>query len=408
MDDKILYTYADLVVKMGVNLQKNQHLEIFSPTECEDFALILAEVGYKNGAKKVNITWRNENLNRLTYTYAKAEDLEIIPEYLVKSKEFLMEEKACYIVIDADDPECYKGLDEEKITRHQTALSKALRHYNDCIMSNGIRWCICAMPSNDWAKIVFPNSENAYEDLFNAIVKTMRLDTADPVDAWRKHVLTMNKHADFLNKHKFSTLYIKSDNGTDLKVGLADGHIWMPAEEMAQDGVKFVANMPTEEIFTAPHKYKVDGVLKNALPLSYNGNLIDDFTIEFKDGKIINYTAKKGYDTLKGLIETDEGTHYLGEVALIGKNSPIAKSGLLFYNTLFDENASCHLAIGKAYPTNVLGGEKLSIDELDKLGVNDSIEHVDFMIGTKDLKVIGETEDGKKITIFDDGDWVID
>ena len=408
MNKDILFKYADLVIKMGVSLQKNQHLEILSPTECEEFALILAEAGYKNGAKRVNITWRNEKLNRLTYTYAKAEDLEIIPDYLIKSKEFLMEEKACYIVIDADDPECYKGLDEEKITRHQTALSKALRHYNDCVMSNGIRWCICAIPSENWAKLVFPNSENAKGDLFEAILKTMRLNEPDPVKAWKDHVALMNKHAKFLNDHKFESLLFKSDNGTNLSVGLADGHIWMPAEEKAQDGVNFIANMPTEEIFTAPHKYKVNGVLKNALPLSYNGNLIDGFSIEFKDGKIVNYTADKGYDTLKGLIETDEGTHYLGEVALIGKNSPIAKSGLLYYNTLFDENASCHLAIGKAYPTNVANGEKLSISELDKLGVNDSIEHVDFMIGTSDLSVIGIDKDGNKTPIFTDGDWCID
>jgi aminopeptidase len=236
----------------------------------------------------------------------------------------------------------------------------------------------------------------------------MRLDKDDPVKEWREHVATMKRHAEFLNKHNFEYLVIKNGLGTDLKVCLAIDHEWMPAEELAQDNIPFIANMPTEEIFTAPHKTKVDGVLKNALPLAYNGNIIDGFTIEFKDGKIVNYTADKGYVTLKGLIETDDGTHYLGEVALIGKNSPIAKSGLLFYNTLFDENASCHLAIGKAYPTNILGGEKLTTTELDKLGVNDSIEHVDFMIGTKDLKIVGETCDGTLITIFDDGDWAID
>ena len=239
------------------------------------------------------------------------------------------------------------------------------------------------------------------------IAKTIRLDSADPVDAWKEHVALLDKRAQFLNGNDFEYLHFTSNNGTDLKVGLANEHNWLSAKEKDCHGMPFIANMPTEEIFTAPHKLKVDGRLVSALPLCYNGQIIDNFTIDFKKGKIVSFSAEKGYETLKGLIYTDKGTLRLGEVALIGKNSPIAKSGVLFYNTLFDENASCHLAIGKGYPTTIKNGENLSKKELSSLGLNDSIEHVDFMIGNTDLSVIGVRKDQTKIVLFEDGDWII-
>ena len=274
-------------------------------------------------------------------------------------------------------------------------------------MSNAIRWCVVSVPTKEWAKKVFPNSKNPEQDLSNQIERAMRLDAYNPIEAWQEHIETLNKRADFLNKQRFSSLLFKNAKGTDLRVGLSQNHVWLCAQEMAKDGVKFVANMPTEEIFTAPHKDRVDGVLKSAMPLCVNGQIIDNFTIEFKKGKIVSFSAEKGYEALKRLIDTDNGTKRLGEVALIGKNSPIAKSNVLFYNTLFDENASCHLAIGKAYPTTILGGDKLTIAELKKLGANDSTEHEDFMIGTDDLSVIGVKENGEKIQLFDNGEWVI-
>lgn len=274
-------------------------------------------------------------------------------------------------------------------------------------MSNAIRWCIVSVPTKEWAKRVFPTSFNPEQELSNQIEMAMRLDAYSPVEAWQEHIEILNKRADFLNKQRFSFLLFKNSIGTNLKVGLSQNHVWLCAEEKAKDGINFVANMPTEEVFTAPHKDKVDGVLKSAMPLCLNGQIIDNFTIEFKKGKIVSFSAEKGYDALKQLIETDDGTKRLGEVALIGKNSPIAKSKVLFYNTLFDENASCHLAIGKAYPTTILGGDKLTISELKKLGANDSTEHEDFMIGTPDLSVIGVKENGESVQIFSDGEWVI-
>ena len=274
-------------------------------------------------------------------------------------------------------------------------------------MSNGIRWCVVSVPTKAWAKQVFPNTENPELELSKAIIKTMRLDTPDPTKAWQEHVEKLEKRAEFLNSAKFEYLHFKNNSGTDLKVGLADDNIWINAQELAKDGVKFVANMPTEEIFTAPHRMKVNGTLRSAMPLCENGQVIDEFTITFKQGKIVDFDAKVGYDALKKLIETDSGTYRLGEVALIGKNSPIAQSGILFYNTLFDENASCHLAIGKGYPSTILGGDKLTLAELKEKGVNDSTEHIDFMIGTPDMEITGVKKDGSKFKLFSDGDWTI-
>jgi aminopeptidase len=235
----------------------------------------------------------------------------------------------------------------------------------------------------------------------------MRLDYENPTLEWDKHIQTLERRASFLNDKNFEYIHFKNAKGTDLMVGLANDHQWISAREKAQDGIHFVANMPTEEVFTAPHREKVDGTLVSALPLCENGQIIDEFSITFKKGKIVDFTAKKGYETLKHLIETDSGTRRLGEIALIGKNSPVAKCNTLFYNTLFDENASCHLAIGKAYPTTVKNGESYSIKQLKEMGVNDSTEHIDFMIGTPDLQVTGIAKDGTKTTLFVDGEWVI-
>ena len=399
--------YAELAIRFGVNLQKGQHLEIICPTECEDFGLTIAEEGYKRGAKTVHITWQNQKADRLNYIYAKTEDLCQIPKWFVMQKEALIDENACYVCIDSDDPMAYSGLDEEKISKHISAKVKAIKKYHDGVMANAIRWCVVSAPSKKWADMVFDGDVNSVEKLTNAIAMTMRLNEPDPVLSWTNHVKKLNAHADYLNSKNYSELHFTSSNGTNLHVGLCDDHVWCPAVEKAQDGVEFIANMPTEEVFTAPHKNRVNGVLKSALPLAVNGNVVDNFTITFKDGKITDFTAEKGYETLKQLIETDEGTHYLGEVAIIGKNSPIAKSGILFYSTLFDENASCHLAIGKGYPSSVKNGFNLSEKELLEKGLNDSVEHVDFMIGTADTKIIATTKTGEKEVIFDNGEWTI-
>ncbi len=399
--------YAELCIKIGVNLQKGQSLCINSPVECADIARYIAEAAYKHGAKKVLVDYRDEKLSRIKYDHETIETLKEVPQWFIDKKNDIVKEKMCVISIAAGDPSIFAGVDPEKLKASSIATRTALKEYQAASMSNVIRWLVVSVPTEAWAKQVFPGAENPVDKLWDAIALTMRLNEKDPTAAWEKHIATLNRRAMFLNGHDFDYLHLTSKNGTDLKVGLALGHIWCAAQEMAQDDIAFTANMPTEEIFTAPHKYNVNGVVKNALPLVNQGNIIDDFSITFKDGRVVDYSAKKGYDALKNIIETDEGSRSIGEVALIGKGSPIHKLGLLFFNTLFDENASCHLALGKAYPTTVKNGSKMTLEELDKIGVNDSMEHCDFMVGTEDMDIVGVTKKGEKVQLFKDGEWVV-
>ena len=407
LSGKILDGYAELVIRLGVNLQNGQGLEISCPVEKREVAQALCEAAYRAGAKIVRVRWNDEIIDKLGYEYADTSALTEIPKWFVDSKNYLVENGFCYVAVAAEDPSIFNGIPSEKLAAVARAKSKALKKFSDSVMANGVRWCVVSVPTEAWAKQVFPNAENPLEELSNAIEKTMRLDGINPLKLWEEHISELDRHAKFLNDKNFEYLHFRSSSGTDLKIGLANEHVWLSAREVAKDGLPFIANMPTEEVFTAPHRLKADGILKSALPLALNGQIIDDFSITFEKGKIIDYSAKIGYGALKNLIETDEGTLRLGEVALIGKNSPIAKSGILFYNTLFDENASCHLAIGKAYPTTVKDGDKLSLKELKEKGLNDSVEHVDFMIGTSDLSVIGIDANGNETPVFIDGDWAI-
>lgn len=407
MDEKTLKKFARLVLSIGVNLQKNQGLEVICPVEKSEVAVAFTEEAYKLNAKIVNIRWYSERTDRLNYIYADKKALCDIPKWYIDSKNYLVEKGFCYVAISAEDPSAFQDVPADKIASVTKARGKLLKNYFEKVMANEIRWCVASVPSEPWAKKVFPNSLDPQKDLSRAIEKSMRLNAKDPVKEWQDHVENLRKKAKFMNDNDFEYLYFKNSLGTDFKVGLCEDAIWTAAEETAKDGVKFVANMPTEEVFTAPHRLKAEGVVKSAMPLSYEGQLIENFSLTFKKGKVVDFSAEKGYDALKSLIETDEGTHRLGEVALIGKNSPIAKSGILFYNTLFDENASCHIALGNGYPTTVKNGADLSVKERKAKGLNDSIDHVDFMIGTKDLSVTGIKRDGSLVAIFKDGEWAI-
>ena len=404
---KKLYDFAELVLGVGVNLQKGQGLEIVCPVEKSEVAVAFSEKAYEMGARIVNVRWSCEKTDRVNYLYAEEEALTDIPKWFVDSKNYLVKKGFCYVAIDAEDPSAFKDVPSEKLAAVSKKKSKLLKAFSDEVMSNGIRWCVVSVPTESWAKKIFPAAADPVEELSSAIEKTMRLDEKNPLEAWQKHIDTLNRRAEFMNAKNFEYLHYTSANGTDLMLGLAVNHVWVSAQEKAKDGVPFVANMPTEEIFTAPHKAKINGVVKSALPLSYNGQIIENFSFTFKRGKVVDFSAEKGYDVLKKLLETDSGTLSLGEAALIGKNSPIAKSGILFLNTLFDENASCHLALGKGYPTTVKGGAEMTVKELKKLGVNDSVEHVDFMIGSPDLSVTGIGYDKSETPLFVDGEWVI-
>ena len=382
-------------------------LEIICPVEKSQVALAITKKAYQLGASIVRVRWSCEGLDKLNYTNATTKELCDIPKWLVESKNDLVKRNFCYVAISSENPKAFDGIPAEKISAVNVAKSKAMKKFFENVTTNKIRWCVVSVPTKEWAKVVFPQSKNAEQDLANAIIMNMRLDKEDPIAEWNKHVEQLDSHVRFLNENNFEYLEFTNKSGTNLKVGLCQDHVWQSAKELAWDGVSFIANLPTEEVFTAPHRLKVEGTVKGAKPLCINGQIIDRFSLTFKKGKIVDFSAEVGYDALKSLIHTDSGTCRLGEVALIGKNSPIAKSGILFYNTLFDENASCHVALGKAYPTTVKNGNSLSIKQLTMLGANNSIEHEDLMIGTPDVNVVGITHNGKRIQLLEDGDWVI-
>lgn len=407
MNNTFLEKYAELVVKTGINIQKNQILVISSPIECAFFTRKIAEIAYKEGAKDVVINWGDELFSKIRFLNAPEEVFEEFPEW---QKEFYLSyvnQGAAFLSISASDPELMKDVNPERMLKARRTSSVALAEYREKLMSNKNVWSIVSVPTKAWATKVFPNlsEEEAINKLWEYIFKAVRADKEDPVLAWEEHKNNLKKNISFLNNNKFKYLKYKNSLGTDLKIELSEGHIWLGGSDYTPDGLEFIANMPTEEVFTLPKKDGVNGTVVSSMPLNSNGNLIENFSITFENGKIVDFKAEKGYDTLKNIIATDEGAHYLGEVALVPYDSPISNLKTIFFNTLFDENASCHLAIGNAYPVCIKNGEEMSKEELDKNGVNSSLTHVDFMVGTKDLQIIGVTSEGNEIQIFKDGNF---
>lgn len=408
MYNQDLEKYAHLILTIGLNLQKNQLLVINSPIECAYFTRIVAETAYKEGARDVVIVWKDELFSKIRFINAPEEVFEEFPNWQKELYISYMNEGAAFLSIASNDPELMKEVNPVRLMKAQKAGNIALKEYRENLMSNKNVWCVISVPTASWAKKVFPQvAENKQIDkLWKAIFKTVRVDQPNPIDAWQLHKAKLKKRIDYLNSLGLRTLHYKNALGTDLTIELPEGHLWLGGSEFTPEGLEFVANMPTEEVFTLPQRTGVNGKVISSMPLNYNGNLIEKFGLTFKNGCIIDFFAEKGYEALKNLIETDEGSHYLGEVALVPYDSPISNSKILFYNTLFDENASCHLAIGKAYPVCLKNGNSLNPEELKNAGVNDSLVHEDFMIGTSDLEIIGITAAGKEIPIFKAGNFI--
>jgi len=409
MDNILLTKYANLIVKTGLNLQPKQILVISSPIECADFTRLVSQLAYQAGAQDVVIQWKDELFSKIRFLQAPDEVFEEFPEW---QKEFYLSyvhQGAAFLNISASDPELMKDVNPERMTKAQKASSTALKDYRDRLMSNKNVWCVVSIPTASWAKKVFPNlsEQESIEKLWEVIFKTVRVNTENPVVSWEEHKANLKTRMNFLNSLALKSLHYKNSLGTDLIIELPEGHIWLGGSEFTPEGLEFIANMPTEEVFTLPYKTGVNGKVVSSMPLNYNGNLIEQFFLTFKHGRVVDYGAEKGYETLKTIIETDDGSHFLGEVALVPYDSPISNSNILFYNTLFDENASCHLALGKAYPVCLKHGVHMSQADLIKSGVNDSLIHVDFMIGTNDLEIIGRTSDGKEIPVFNKGNFVL-
>jgi aminopeptidase len=406
----LLDKLANLAVQIGANVQKDQIVVVNAPTQAAEIARKVVKNAYEAGAKKVIVNWRDELTNRYSFDYETIESLQQIPQYAIDKMHFFVDNGACVISIVSPVPGANKGVDPSKMQAAGIASSKALNFYREHMMGNKSQWTIIAAANSVWAKKVFPDLEEneAIEALWEAIFNASRVqEKTDPIKEWNEHNATLIAHNKILNDHQFEYLHFTNNLGTDLKIKLVDNHVWSGGQEKTTNKVTFNPNIPTEENFTMPHKYGVNGKVVATKPLDYQGNLIEDFWLEFKDGKVINYDAKKEKATLKNLLEFDEGSSYLGEVALISHNSPISKANILFFNTLFDENASCHLALGRAYPMNITGGTEMEIKDLEKLGYNNSMAHSDFMFGSEDMNIVGIKKNGEKVQIFKDGNFVI-
>jgi aminopeptidase len=402
-----LERYAELVVKNGVNVQKGQDLSISAPIFAVDFVRMVTKKAYEAGARRVNFRWVDDELTLTRYTYAPEESFETFPEWEAKALEAQAENGSAFLSIYTPNPELLKDVDPERVSKSNKVAGTALKTFSSYQMADKVRWSLVSVPSELWAKNLFPElgKEEGMAKLWDTIFKMTRADQNDPVAAWETHKTNLNQKASYLNNKKYKKLHYKAP-GTDLSIEFHPKHLWNTAANVT-GGVDFIKNIPTEEVYTLPLKTGINGKVTATMPLNYSGNLIEELSLTFEEGCIVDYSAKSGLETLKHLIETDEGSHYLGEVALVPHNSPISESGLLFFNTLYDENASCHLAIGKAYPTTLEGGDQMSQEELEAHGVNDSLTHVDFMIGSGELDLDGELADGTCEPLMRNGLWVI-
>lgn len=408
MNQKIYENYAKLAVKIGINLQEGQDVVVTASTRLADIVTEIVKVCYENKARSVRVEWTNEQIDKLHWLNQATEVMSEVPTWVEEKAKYNAETLPCKIWVDDEDPNAYAGVDVMKMAEVRKARFKVLKKYRD-MSDNKDQWLIVAVPSPSWAKTVFPEleTEEAIEKLWEAIIKTMRLDAEDPVAAWEEHIANLSDKSNKMNAMNLDYLTYKSANGTDLTVKLQPNHIWLSARETNLRGIDFTANMPTEEVFSMPKRDGVNGVVVSTKPLSLNGQLVENFKITFKDGKAVEVEAEKGLETLNTMLDMDESSRHLGEVALVPFNSPVNQTGLLFSNTLFDENACCHFAFGFAFKNNIKGYENMSEDDFKAVDFNDSVNHVDFMVGSEDLEIKGYDFDGNEYQIFKDGVWAI-
>ncbi|MEE1108173.1 aminopeptidase [Macrococcoides canis] len=401
-----LKQYATLLVKVGMNVQPEQRVYIRATVDAKDFVHLVVEAAYEAGASDVKVNYTDDKLAQLNFKYRNQESFESVPQYLVDERMDYANDYAAQLALISSSPENLKDADPKKVSANMKAYGRAFKDYMKMMQSDQFSWTVAAYPSTAWAKLVFPDLDEteAFEKLLDAILDSVRMNSENPEAAWTQHNDNLHSKADYLNNKKYVALRYKAP-GTDLEIGLPEGHIWCGASSVNKDGTEFMANMPTEEVFTVPHKDKVNGYVSSTLPLSYGGNIIDNFKLTFKDGKVVDFEAQTGQDILEGLLNTDDAAKYLGEVALVPHDSPISNSKILYYNTLFDENASCHLALGSAYPFCLEGGKELDESGLAAAGLNNSITHEDFMIGSAEMNIFGITSEGNEEEIFLNGNW---
>ena len=399
-----LERYAELTIIKAANIQKDQIVFIISSIEVAAYTRKLVKKAYEAGAKQVYVEWNDEEVNRTKYLLAPDEAFTEFPSWVAASRNAMIEQGATFITIVSQNPDLLKGVDSKRISNFQKVSGKALNNLREAMQSNKISWTVVAAAGQGWADKVFPGQQNNLDLLWEAIFTSVRVDQQNPLQAWDEHLQTLDSKSEYLNRKKYKYIHYKAP-GTDLTIELSDKHKWCGGGAVDSTGKDFIANMPTEEVFTIPLKTGVNGIVSSTKPLSYGGNVIDKFTLTFADGKIVHAEAKIGEEFLNHLINVDEGARYLGEIALVPHHSPISESNVLFYNTLFDENASNHLAIGAGYPFCIEDGETMDVDQLQKYGVNISQVHEDFMIGSAEMDIDGELPDGTREPIFRNGNW---
>ncbi|WP_127581846.1 aminopeptidase [Paenibacillus koleovorans] len=405
--DHNLSKYAELAVRVGVNLQKGQTLVVNAPIQAVELVRKIAKIAYEIGAKNVHVEWNDDDLTALKYKLAPDEAFTEYPMWRAQGMEqWSSTGEGAFLTILSPNPDLLKDIDPKRVATATKTASTALQKHRANSMSYRARWCLISVANEAWAAKVFPSLplEEAVEQLWAFVFKATRVDLGDPIQAWNDHNDELHRKVNYLNAKQYRKL-IYTAPGTNLTIGLPDKHVWLGGSKPAQDEVPFNPNMPTEEVFTMPHKDEIDGVVRSTKPLNYGGTVIDNFSLTFEKGRVTGMTAEQGEETLQHLLDTDEGARRLGEVALVPFHSPISDSNLIFFNTLFDENASNHLALGQAYPTNIEGGTGMSKEELAEHGVNTSLTHVDFMVGSAEMDIDGVTADGRNEPIFRNGNW---
>ena len=405
MKKTILKKYANLIAQTGANVQKGQEVMIYADLDQPEFVKMVVEECYKLGAKKVMVEWDYQPLTKLNVKYRSLKTLSTLEKWEVERFEHRLQTLPVMIYLLSEDPDGLKGINQQKYSKSSQARYKIIKPYRDK-MDNKYQWCIAAVPGEKWAKKMFPNlrKSQAIEKLWEAILNTSRVDD-NPILAWENHNKDIKSRCDYLNSLNIKSLEYKSANGTDFTVGLIENAKFMGGRETTLNGVSYNPNIPSEEVFITPKKGEAQGIVYSSRPLSFRGELIENFSIRFENGKAVEVKAEKNEELLSEMISMDEGASYLGECALVPYNSPICQSGLIFYNTLFDENAACHLALGEGFAECIVDFEKYTLEQCREMGCNTSIIHEDFMIGTADLNIFAVTRDGNRIQIFKDGNW---
>ncbi|UKI21567.1 MAG: aminopeptidase [Christensenella sp.] len=406
MKKNVMQKYARLIARKGINVKKGQEVIVSASLDQPEFVKMVVEECYRAGASKVTVEWSYQPITKLHYRYRSLKTLSTFEKWEIEKLEHKCETLPATIYIESDDPDGLKGIDQTKVSKASQAKYPIIKPYHDK-MDNKYQWCIAAVPGEAWAKKVFPGerTSKAVEKLWNAILYTSRADGDDPVKAWEEHNADLKTRFEYLNSLGIESLHYTASNGTDFTVGLIPDALFMGGSEFTLGGTEFNPNIPSEEVFTSPMKGKAEGVVHATRPLSYRGELIENFSVRFENGKAVEVHAEKGEELLKQMISMDENAAYLGECALVPFDSPIRNSEITFFNTLFDENACCHLAFGRGFENCIKDFDKYTLEECREKGINDSLIHVDFMIGSEDLNITAHTRGGKDVAIFKDGNW---